>query len=55
MSQIPHFIEAGANTITVHTEARPHVYPVQRIKESNVKAGVALKSATWLVMVEARR
>jgi ribulose-phosphate 3-epimerase len=45
--QINQFADAGADIITVHIEACPHVYRVvQTIKESGVKAGVALNPGT---------
>lgn len=41
------FAEAGADYITVHWEATPHVHrAVQMIKSSGAKAGVALNPAT---------
>ena len=41
------FAEAGADTITVHPEAGPHVHrSVQRIKALGKKAGVSLNPAT---------
>ncbi len=41
------FAEAGADTITVHPEAGPHVHrTVQRIKALGKKAGVSLNPAT---------
>src|SRR3954469_21270242 len=41
------FAEAGADIITVHPEAGPHVHrTVQRIKSLGKKAGVALNPAT---------
>ena len=44
---IKQFAEAGANIITVHIEACPHIHRVvQMIKESGVKAGVALNPGT---------
>ena len=45
--QISQFAEAGANIITVHIEACPHIHRlVQTIKEAGVKAGVALNPGT---------
>jgi len=45
--QIDQFVEAGADIITVHIEACPHIHRVvQTIKESGVKAGVALNPGT---------
>ncbi len=41
------FINAGADYLTVHYEASVHLHrTVQRIKESNIKAGVSLNPAT---------
>jgi len=45
--QINQFAEAGADIITVHIEACPHIHRVvQTIKELGVKAGVALNPGT---------
>ena len=45
--QIKQFADAGADIITVHPEACPHVYrAVQAIKRLGVKAGVALNPGT---------
>ena len=50
---IPEFAEAGANYLTVHVEACPHLHrTVQAIKERGVKAGVTLNPATSLATVE---
>ncbi len=47
------FAEAGADYLTVHVEACPHLHrTVQAIKERNVKAGVTLNPATSLSTVE---
>ena len=44
---IEHFAKAGADIITVHPEAGPHVRTtLQRIKQLGKKAGVALNPAT---------
>jgi ribulose-phosphate 3-epimerase len=41
------FAKAGANIITVHPEAGPHLHrTIQLIKDAGVKAGVALNPAT---------
>src|SRR5262245_45222053 len=41
------FAEAGADTITVHPEAGPHVHrTIQRVKSLGKKAGVSLNPAT---------
>lgn len=48
------FVDAGADVITVHIEACPHLHrTVQRIRELGVRAGVALNPATPLASVEA--
>ncbi len=45
--QINQFADAGADIITVHIEACPHIHRVvQTIKESGIKAGVALNPGT---------
>lgn len=50
---IHEFAEAGANYLTVHVEACPHLHrTVQSIKEKGVKAGVTLNPATSLMTVE---
>lgn len=44
---IQEFAEAGADYLTVHVEACPHLHrTLQAIKEHNVKAGVTLNPAT---------
>lgn len=44
---IDEFAAAGANILTVHPEAGPHLHrTLQRIKAAGVKAGVALNPAT---------
>ncbi|MFH0768924.1 MAG: ribulose-phosphate 3-epimerase [Chloroflexota bacterium] len=46
-NQIKQFADAGANIITIHIEACPHIHRVvQAIKESGVKAGVAINPGT---------
>jgi ribulose-phosphate 3-epimerase len=41
------FVDAGADTITVHPEAGPHLHrTLQLIRNSGVRAGVALNPAT---------
>jgi ribulose-phosphate 3-epimerase len=46
---IPEFADAGADYLTVHVEACPHLHrTVQSIKERGVKAGVTLNPATPL-------
>ena len=50
---VSEFIEAGADIITVHVEVCPHLYRlVSLIKDSGVKAGVALNPATPLSLVD---
>jgi ribulose-phosphate 3-epimerase len=50
---IPAFAEAGADYLTVHVEACPHLHrTVQCIKECHVKAGVTLNPATPLGVLE---
>ena len=50
---IPKFAEAGADYITVHQEATPHLHrSVHLIKEHGVKAGVALNPATDISTIE---
>ncbi|HZS11801.1 MAG TPA: ribulose-phosphate 3-epimerase [Nitrospirales bacterium] len=50
---IPEFADAGADYLTVHVEACPHLHrTVQSIKERGVKAGVTLNPATSLTTVE---
>lgn len=47
------FAEAGADYLTVHVEACPHLHrTVQQIKELGVKAGVTLNPATSLTTLE---
>jgi len=46
-SQVEQFASAGADIITVHIEACPHIHQVvERIKEMGVKAGVSLNPGT---------
>jgi ribulose-phosphate 3-epimerase len=50
---IADFAEAGADYLTVHVEACPHLHrTVQSIKERGVKAGVTLNPATSLHTIE---
>lgn len=50
---IPEFVDAGADLLTVHVEACPHLHrTVQSIKERKVKAGVSLNPATSVTSVE---
>ena len=47
------FAEAGADIITVHVEACPHLHrTVQRIREAGARPGVTLNPATGLVALE---
>ena len=44
---IPDFVDAGADTITVHAEAATHLHRVvHRVKEAGVRVGVAINPAT---------
>lgn len=48
------FAKAGADILTIHVEAAPHLHrQVQRIKELGVKAGVAINPATSLSAIDA--
>ncbi len=50
--QLPWFIEAEPDILTVHVEAAPHLHRIlTRIKDSGIKAGVALNPATPLETV----
>lgn len=50
---IDEFAGAGADYLTVHVEACPHLHrTIQAIKEKGIKAGVTLNPATPLVSVE---
>lgn len=50
---IPEFVDAGADLLTVHVEACPHLHrTVQSIKERQVKAGVSLNPATSVTAIE---
>lgn len=47
------FARAGADRLTVHVEACPHLHrTVQAVKELGLKAGVALNPATSLTTIE---
>jgi ribulose-phosphate 3-epimerase len=49
---IPDFAKAGADILTVHVEACPHLHrTLQQIRELGVKPGVALNPATMLFAV----
>ncbi|OIJ12573.1 ribulose-phosphate 3-epimerase [Anaerobacillus alkalilacustris] len=50
---IHNFVDAGADIITVHVEACPHLHRVvQQIKDYGIKAGVVLNPATPLSVLE---
>lgn len=50
---ISQFVEAGADIITVHVEACPHLHRVvQQIKDLGIRAGVALNPATPLNSID---
>ena len=52
-SYIDSFVEAGADIITAHIEASPHIHrTLQAISSNGVKAGVALNPATSLTKLE---
>lgn len=47
------FIEAGADLVTVHAEASPHLHrTIQMIKKSGARAGVALNPSTHPSAIE---
>ena len=47
------FVRAGADVLTIHAEAAPHLdRQISRIKELGCKAGVALNPATPLAAIE---
>src|SRR5699024_8944132 len=49
---IEQFAQAGADIITVHQEACPHLHrTIQEIKNAGVKAGVAINPATPVEMI----
>lgn len=49
---IPEFVKAGASIITVHQEATVHLHrTIQLIKNSGVKAGVAINPGTPVEMI----
>jgi len=51
---IPEFIDRGADSITVHIEACPHLHrTIQRIKKRGIQAGVAINPATPVTSVAA--
>lgn len=51
--QIDAFVEAGANSITVHIESCPHIHrTIQQIHSKGIKAGVSLNPGTPLSFIE---
>ena len=52
-SYIEEFVDAGADIVTVHVEACPHMHrTIQQIKETGVKAGIAINPATPASILE---
>ncbi|RQD69863.1 MAG: ribulose-phosphate 3-epimerase [Tindallia sp. MSAO_Bac2] len=50
---IQEFVEAGADILTVHAEATPHIHrTLQRIKSFEIKAGVSLNPSTSLTVLD---
>lgn len=50
---IENFVKAGADILTVHVEACPHLHrTVWQIKESGIRAGISLNPATSLSSIE---
>lgn len=50
---IPEFVAAGADYVTVHVEACPHLHrTIQLIKERGAKAGVTLNPATPVSLLQ---
>ncbi|GEL75922.1 ribulose-phosphate 3-epimerase [Tenuibacillus multivorans] len=50
---IPAFAKAGANIISVHQEACPHLHrTIQQIRDLNVKPGVVINPATPVQQIE---
>src|ERR1041385_8139259 len=50
---VPAFVDAGADTISVHVEAGPHVHrTIQLIKHHGKRAGCVLNPATPLAAIE---
>ncbi len=51
---LPDFLDAGADILTVHAEAGPHLHrSVQQIKQAGCRAGVALNPGTPASAVDA--
>ncbi len=45
--QIAEFVKAGADSVTIHAEATPHIaYAVEHLREHGVGAGVAINPST---------
>ena len=50
---IPDFVQAGADIVTMHVEAGPHLHrTIQLIKDEGVRAGLALNPGTPVTVVE---
>jgi ribulose-phosphate 3-epimerase len=50
--QVPNFVKAGADSITIHVEATPHVhYALQAVREGGCTAGAAISPATPVGML----
>ena len=50
---IPDFVQAGADIVTVHVEAGPHLHrTIQLIKDEGVRAGLARNPGTPVTVVE---
>ena len=50
---IPDFVQAGADIVTVHVEAGPHLHrTIQLIKDEGARAGLALNPGTPVTVVE---
>ena len=50
---IPEFVAAGADYVTVHVEACPHLHrTIQSIKECGAKAGVTINPATPVTLLQ---
>jgi ribulose-phosphate 3-epimerase len=51
--QIPAFVEAGADILTVHVETCPHLHrTIEQIRGLGVRAGVTINPATPLASIE---
>ncbi len=50
--QVAEFVKAGADSITIHVEATPHVhYALQAVREGGCTAGAAICPATPIVVL----